>query len=621
MSGIDAQQNPHVAPHTPAGVLGYVHGISGSLTTVGLLTSTLSGPHRGLVTVGKFLKIQTGKALLVGVITDVSTERTPSSKDQNYSAVAHIDLMGAIEPRGVAEFQFHRGVRDYPTIGDTVALLSNSELRIIFNCSGADTINIGSLQQDSTVGACVEIDEMLSKHFAVLGSTGVGKSSGVAHILLQTMRARPELRIFLLDSHNEYGHCFGDRGHVVNPGNLRLPFWLFNFEEIVDVFFGSRPGLQEEVEILAEVIPLAKTSYTQYRNAAERPGLKKLDAKGLGYTVDTPVPYRLADLVAMIDERMGKLENRSSRMIYNKLISRIDTVSNDPRYVFMFENANVGGDTMAEAISQLFRLPANGKTITIMQIAGFPSEVVDAVVSVLARLAFDFGQWSNGSDPLLFVCEEAHRYVSTDRTAGFAPTRRAISRIAKEGRKYGVYLGLVTQRPAELDPTVISQCGTLFAMRMSNDRDQALLRSAVPETTANLLAFVPSLGTREALAFGVGILLPTRLTFAELPQHLIPRSDAICSNPGVRASGHDLSFVASVLERWRSMTMSRNSTKYETPREASKAPAPDSPPLQPAAPAQPALDPSRFSLLKRPIAEHPDLQTALRRVVPTPSSS
>ena len=137
--------------------------------------------------------------------------------------------------------------------------------------------------------------------------------------------------------------------------------------------------------------------------------MKKLDPKSIGYTVDTPVPYRLQDLLMMIDERMGKLENRSSRMIYHKLITRIETVSNDPRYAFLFENANVGGDTMAEAISQLFRLPANGKPMTILQLAGFPAEVVDSVVSVLCRMAFDFGLWSDGAGPMLFVCEEAHQ--------------------------------------------------------------------------------------------------------------------------------------------------------------------------------------------------------------------
>ena len=141
--------------------------------------------------------------------------------------------------------------------------------------------------------------------------------------------------------------------------------------------------------------------------------------------------------------------------------------------------------------------------MTIMQLAGFPAEVVDSVVSVLCRMAFDFGMWSDGAFPLLFVCEEAHRYASADRTIGFGPTRKALSRIAKEGRKYGVFLGLVTQRPAELDSTIISQCSTLFAMRMANERDQAIVRSAVSDAaaTSRLRA---SLGPR-GLAFGEGV--------------------------------------------------------------------------------------------------------------------
>src|SRR5581483_6522055 len=142
--------------------------------------------------------------------------------------------------------------------------------------------------------------------------------------------------------------------------------------------------------------------------------------------------------------------------------------------------------------SYLFRLPAQGKPMTVMQLAGFPAEVVDSVVSVLCRMAFDFGLWSDGVSPMLFVCEEAHRYASADRNIGFGPTRKAISRIAKEGRKYGVYLGL------------ISQCNTLFSMRLANERDQALMRSAVSDAAANLLSFVPSLGSREVLAFGEG---------------------------------------------------------------------------------------------------------------------
>jgi DNA helicase HerA-like ATPase len=357
--------------------------------------------------------------------------------------------------------------------------------------------------------------------------------------------------------------------------------------------------------------------YTQYRAATDRPAIKKFDAKNIGYTVDTPVPYRLADLMNLLDERMGKLENRSSRMNYHKLMTRIETVSNDPRYAFMFENANVGGDTMAEAISQLFRLPANGMPMTIMQLAAFPNEVIDAVVSVLGRIAFDFGLWSDGASPLLFICEEAHRYASTDRSVGFAPTRRAISRIAKEGRKYGVFLGLVTQRPAELDPTIISQCSTLFAMRMSNDRDQALLRSAVSDAAANLLAFVPSLGTREALAFGVGVPLPTRLTFAKLPPEAVPKSESFADKTDLEATGQDLNFIASVVERWRGATVNQRKYAEEPQRESRPLAAPVVSPAA-AAPAAPPIQPAqtpeqnRFGLLRKPLADRPELPGSLR---------
>ncbi|MGN6117250.1 MAG: ATP-binding protein, partial [Nitrobacter sp.] len=248
-------------------------------------------------------------------------------------------------------------------------------------------------------------------------------------------------------------------------------------------------------------------------------------------------------------------------------------------------------------ISLLFRLPANGRPMTIMQLAGFPAEVVDSVVSVLCRMAFDFGLWSDGVSPLLFVCEEAHRYASADRNIGFGPTRKAISRIAKEGRKYGVYLGLVTQRPAELDATIISQCNTLFTMRLANDRDQALLRSAVSDAAANLLSFVPSLGTREVLAFGEGVALPTRLRFKEVPAHQLPRSEAAISTVPSANSGHDMHFVGAVLERWRGATSHRDVPNDPGIMERPAARTLDAPMLQPSL----GLDSDRFSLLKKPL--------------------
>jgi len=618
--------------------LGHVHSVTGSQASIGILD--LAALKRSGATVGKFVKIHTGKTLLIGLITELSA--SPGVGDQGSCGTAHVDLTGEISDRSGA-VSFRRGVGEYPTVGDPVTTLTSNELRVVFDISGTKTIKVGQLQQDGAIPVSVDVDAMLGMHFAVLGTTGVGKSSALALILQQLLQVRPDVRILLLDVHNEYGRCFGERAYVSNPGNLKLPFWLFNFEEIVDVFFGGRPGLDEEIEVLAEVIPVAKATYTQYRANADRLALKRFDPKSIGFTVDTPVPYRLADLLAQIDERMGKLENRSSRLMYHKLMQRIETVSNDPRYAFMFENANVGGDTMAESISQLFRLPSAGKPMTVMQLAGFPAEVVDSVVSVLCRMAFEFGLWSDGAAPMLFVCEEAHKYASADRSIGFGPTRRAISRLAKEGRKYGVFLGLVTQRPAELDPTIISQCSTLFAMRMSNDRDQALLRSAVSDTAANLFTFVPSLGTREALAFGVGVPLPTRLTFTELPAQLLPRSETFSGASDAQAIGQDLSFIGSVVERWRGATMSQRAAAETTrdSRVAPPAPAPATasslPPLppmpaaampaapmpaapMPAAPPPlaPASDPNRHSLLKKPLIDRPDHYGALRSPPPMP---
>ena len=511
-------QNDLTLPQRSEQPIGHVLAVNGPHSTIGLLAMDGNGARS---TVGKLLESRSGNSLLIGAITDVSIETPAIARERGYNATAKIDLMGEIKQDPSGATHFERGVANYPAIGDAAALLTGRRLRLIHEISNAKTIEIGKLQHDETVGALVKIDELLSKHFAVLGATGVGKSSGIVLILQEILKARPELRIFLVDAHNEYGRCFGNQAQVLTPGNLKLPFWVFNFEEIVDVLFGGRPGIDEEVEILVEAIPLARTMYRHYRASTERSMIKRVDARTAGYTADTPVPYRLEDLIGILDERMGKLENRSARMIYHRLISRIETVSSDPHYAFMFANANVGGDTMSEVLGSVFRLPANGVPMTIMQLAGFPIDAVDAVVSVLARMAFDFGLWSDGASPMLFVCEEAHRYASADRTVGFGPTRRAISRIAKEGRKYGVFLGLVSQRPAELDSTVISQCNTLFVMRMANDRDQAILRSAVSDAAANLLAFVPTLGTREALAFGEGVALPIRLKFKELPRGLL----------------------------------------------------------------------------------------------------
>jgi DNA helicase HerA-like ATPase len=224
---------------------------------------------------------------------------------------------------------------------------------------------------------------------------------------------------------------------------------------------------------------------------------------------------------------MGKLENSAVAGQYKRLLMRLHSVRKNPRYSFIFDHADIGSDNMVDILCELLRLEADGQPMSIVQLAGFPAEVFDAIVSVLFRLSFEFGLWSDGAHPLLIVCEEVHNYANADRSIGFRPAREAVSRIAKEGRKYGVFLGLVTQRPAQLDPTLISQCSTVFAMRMANLEDQRIVHAAVSDPANRLLGFLPSLGTREALAFGAGEPVATRLRFKELPDAFIPRSEAV----------------------------------------------------------------------------------------------
>ena len=219
---------------------------------------------------------------------------------------------------------------------------------------------------------------------------------------------------------------------------------------------------------------------------------------------------------------MGKLENKRDLSPYRNLKTRLEIICLDPRYAFMFGSVTVY-DSMAQILGRIFRVPVNDKPITILELTGLPTEIINVVVSVLCRMTFDFALWSEGKVPVTLVCEEAHRYVPAKPNLGFEPCKRAIAKIAKEGRKYGASLCIVTQRPAEIDPTILSQCNTVFALRMSNDRDQEIVKSAIADTGSGLLEFLTALGQREAIAFGDGVTLPVRIKFDELPKHCMPQ--------------------------------------------------------------------------------------------------
>jgi DNA helicase HerA-like ATPase len=493
------------------------------------------------LSVGKLLGIDTGRSLIVGLV--YSTEAAPG---RSSGVFASVELQGEIRSvNGKATFD--RGIRTYPPVGAAIREMGAEELETIYNYHGAETISVGSLSQDESIGATLRVHDLLEKHFAVLGTTGCGKSSAVVMLLDRILKATDSTRVLIVDPHNEYAAAFRDDAEVISPKTLSLPFWLFNFEELIDVIYRRRPGVSEEVDLLSDLIPLAKNKYAQSneRNAL----LIRREMEDGGYSVDSPVPYRIHDILAMIDEQIGKLDGRDDRPALRRLKARILSVIHDARYQFMFASRTVE-DTMGDLLQTLFRIPAHGKRVTIMEIAGFAAEVVDAVVSVVCRLAFDLGVWGRGRIPVLVVAEEAHRYVPADKRLGFGPTRRSISRIAKEGRKYGVYLGLVTQRPAELDPTILSQCSSIFAMRMANETDHATIRSAVSDAASSTLAALPSIGNREAIAFGEAVSMPMRVRFAALPPNRLPQNQL----PTLQKSLSEIEtadFVDEVVTRWR----------------------------------------------------------------------
>ncbi len=436
----------------------------------------------------------------------------------------------------------------YPTLGDRARVAVKSELQIAFCGDMEKSVRVGCIRQDNSIPATIRVDDLLGKHFAILGTTGTGKSCTTALILRSILAKHPAAHIVLLDPHNEYSTAFTEWAEVVSPRNLQLPYWLLTFEELIEVVLGDTSERKHEVEMLQEMIPIAKGRYNQGRNKDNTLRSSKLESAK--FTVDTPVPYRISDLTTLIDERMGKLENKRDIGPYRNLKTRFETLSLDPRYAFMFGSLTVY-DGMAQILSRIFRVPVRDKPITILELTGLPTEIINVVVSVICRMTFDFALWSEGKVPVTLVCEEAHRYVPANASLGFEPCKRAIAKIAKEGRKYGSSLCIVTQRPAEIDPTILSQCNTVFALRMSNDRDQAIVQSSISDTGSGLLEFLPALGQREAIAFGEGVTLPVRIRFDELPKDALPRSSTARFSEMWQKSSGDDGFLDQVVERWR----------------------------------------------------------------------
>ncbi|OHV61226.1 ATPase [Mesorhizobium sp. LCM 4577] len=563
-------------------ILGNVVQCDGARATISAFAEDAEGTVTGLWTVGRMISINLGSTRTVGLVYAIGKSDLHWNHDGQNLIEVSVELVGEVrdgaEPG--ARPVFDRGITTYPHIGAIAHRIRSRDLQAVYDLAGRHSVTIGTLSQDESIDANIAIDDTLARHFAIVGTTGVGKSTAVSLLLRKTIQARPDLRVLILDPHNEFAASLPEYCVKVDSKTLDLPFWMFRLEEFAEVLFRGRETVPEEVDVLRDLIPAAKNLYRNPNSGTYvRRGSDAL-------TADTPVPYRIADLIKQIDERMGMLEAKNDRPTLKSLKTRIESAAADPRYRFMF-NSRLIEDTIHETIGNIFRVPSHGRPVTCFEMAGMPSEVVNSVCSVLARLAFDLALWSEGRLRLLLLCEEAHRYMPADPRLGFAPTRHALSRIAKEGRKYGCYLGVVTQRPGELDPTILSQCSTFFAMRLANEQDQAIIRSAIADSSASTLAFLSSMGQREAIAFGEGVATTMRLKFEKLAQEFIPgtaKGEQI--EPSVDGCDVDL---AMIVERLRNVPKPQQSMAFaetvDSTRQAGdpdyKKPAAAAPRVQP----------------------------------------
>ncbi|MBN8839549.1 MAG: ATP-binding protein [Sphingomonadales bacterium] len=524
----------------PIGIVTEITGASGRVMFDLATLSGLAGNDDPVAAasgqVGGQIKVQVDSRWLVASVRALRLQDLASGQVE-----AQIDFLGEGDEEKLTGklYRFRRGVTRYPVPGAEVYPVSRSDLRQVYSADDRAHIEVGTIYPTTDVRGALYIDAMLGKHFALLGSTGTGKSTAAALILHRICAYAPHGHVVMIDPHGEYAAAFSDNGALYDVSNLQMPYWLMNFEEHCEVFLTSEGAdRQMDADILAKCLLTARAKSRVGQN------IPKL-------TVDAPVPYLLSDLTAQLQIEMGKMDKASSSAPFLRIKSKIEEIKADPRYGFMFSGMLVG-DTMASFISRVFRLPGDGKPISIIDVSGVPSDITSVVVAVLSRMVFDFAIWSRNEPkrPVLLVCEEAHRYIPSDRDDA-TTVSRILGRIAKEGRKYGVALGLITQRPSDLAEGVLSQCGTIISMRLNNDRDQAFVRAAMPEGARGFLDSIPALSNRECIICGEGVGIPIRVAFDTLEEEHRPASGDPLFSQLWSDVGQEEEIIERTVQKWR----------------------------------------------------------------------
>lgn len=528
---------------------------------------------------GSIVRIHFGRRIIYALVgrlrmkAEFEAERGIASHTSADERIVEADLFGEGEwtlgPDGNPTLSFDRGVSTYPLPQQTVFLTPKSELRAIYGEAKGAAIELGVHVGSSGAPCFADMNELLGKHTAILGSTGAGKSGAVAAVIHgilergnQAAYSTWQPRVIILDPHNEYGAAFKDHKRLsTDEGSLSLPYWLLNLEETVGLLVGKT---EHAATSQSNVVKNALLSVRM--EAAE----SKLGLDPTKITVDAPIPYELGDpagldefgevggvrystgLVGAINAQRPSGKNKKEHEEYGKVLRKLESLMKDGRLKFMMDPWGGASDPLASVLGQFLD---NGPPVRVVDLSGVPNEVAGTAAAAIARILFSLKIWQTDEErrvsPVLLVCEEAHRYVPNRGEAQYEAAQGAIRRIAKEGRKYGLGLLLVSQRPSEVEATVLSQCNSWVVLRITNDADREHVRGVLPDAMSGLTKMLSSLRRREAIFVGQAAKIPSRILIRELSSDQLPRSNDIDFDMGWQSDARTDAQLKEVASRWR----------------------------------------------------------------------
>lgn len=545
--------------------------------TISDLSRVFAGENYPIGQFGSIIKVHFGRRSIYGLVgrlrmkADYQLEKgiPVASSDER---IIEADLFGEGEWRKTAEdtfgLEFERGVATYPLPQQTIYLTPKAELRFIYGNAKGAVIQLGEHVGSGGAPCYAELNELLGKHTAILGSTGAGKSGTVAAVI-HSILERGEIakhqhwhpQIIILDPHNEYGKAFPEHQRLsTDEGSLKLPYWLLDLEESLGLFIGkTEHAATSQSNIVKNALIVVR------EQAAEKLGLDKNQL-----TVDSPIPYVLGSaegldhfgakdgvryedgLIGAINAQRPDNKDKKQHEDFSKVIRKIDSLLKDGRLKFMMESWDGVQDPLPAIVNQFL---TQQTSVQIVDLSGVPNEVAGVASAAIARIVFQLKVWQTETErqnsPALLVCEEAHRYVPNRGEAQYEAAQSAIRRIAKEGRKYGVGLLLVSQRPSEVEATVLSQCNSWIVLRITNDADREHVRSILPDSMSGLTKMLSGLRRQEAIFVGQAATLPSRIMIRSLANDQLPRSNDVDFDKGWQQQAMNLEQIEAVVKKWR----------------------------------------------------------------------